>query len=755
MAVSRGAAPPPRTLAERLEFPFPTPEVHAGIPLGNGVFGALVGSNQNRVSLVINRADYWDHRGGLEFGPDATYDNLKTWLESGNETRLREVFEGSRQVEPGVPPRPTRLPMGRMELVLPSGWAVQSGGLHLSNGEAELELSGWGRRSGRGAEIAKLRAVLLRDRPVLCVRVTGLDGAEIRVESRPPDSPEVLKHFREFGFPPAERFDLGEFGGWVQECPEEPAMCAGWLTHSAPGGLILYVTAVFAESPVAARRDALSMLEQARSEGFTPVSARTYSWWGRWWTQGAEVRLDDPHAERLYYLGMYKLAGLSVPGSPAATLQGPWVEDHRLPPWSGDYHFNINVQECYWPAFSGNHLECLEPLSRMLREWEPTLRANARAFVGAVDGRMLPHSTDDRGRAMSGFWTGFVDHGSTAWTGHLLWQYARYSGDREFLRHTAYPFLKGAMRVYEAMLEDLGREFSLPVSVSPEYGGAALEAWGRNASFQLALIHWLCRALIEISGLLNLDTADRQRWEEIDRRLPLGAIDPDQGLLLWEGQPLAESHRHHSHLAGIYPFDIFDSLGEHRQLIRQSLRRHTEVGMGKWTGWCVPWAAILHARLGNGEQVSLMLDLYRRVFVGPGHFSTHDARFAGVSVMDRRPDIMQLEASLGAAAAVLEMLLHTANGVLKVFPAVPPHWRDVSFDRIRADGAFLVSAVRSEGETRSVKIHSEVGATLKIANPWGDGPFQIRQAGEPVRHVRGRHLELSTASGASLELSRA
>ena len=30
-------------------------------------------------------------------------------------------------------------------------------------------------------------------------------------------------------------------------------------------------------------------------------------------------------------------------------------------------------------------------------------------------------------------------------------------------------------------------------------------------------------------------------------------------IALWEGCDLDESHRHHSHLAGLYPFDSFDA----------------------------------------------------------------------------------------------------------------------------------------------------------------------------------------------------
>jgi hypothetical protein len=361
-----------------------------------------------------------------------------------------------------------------------------------------------------------------------------------------------------------------------------------------------------------------------------------------------------------------------------------------------------------------------------------------------------------------------------------MWLYYRHTLDEPFLRETAYPFLRGALRVYETILEErvegqgsrvegpeealsdprpstLDPPLTLPVSVSPEFGGAGAHAWGANASFQLAIIHFLCRAVVEASRLLGVDAEHRARWEEIDRRLPLGSISGEGGraeLLLWDGQPLTESHRHHSHLAGIYPFDIFDAEGADRALVRNSMRTLTRMGTGMWTGWCVPWASILHARQGSGQMAELLLETFRRMFMGPGHASTHDAVSPGFTVRDGRPDIMQIEAALGAAAAVLEMLLHTRAGLLHIFPAIPAWWEDASFQGIRAEGAFLVSASCREGRVEEVRVTSEAGALLRLANPWGQAAVRVEREGG-AETVMGAVLELRTTVGETLALKPA
>ncbi len=693
-----------------LPWVFPSTKTHHGIPLGNGLFGALLWGEGEHLRITINRQDYWDHRGGIVFGEEATYCNLRRWLAEGNESELRRVFEGSGNDKPGEPRRPTRLPMGRVDVRLP-GASLQAGALELRTGTAKLK-----------AGNVTARAIVTRENPILVLKFEG--KVDPVVSPVPPDAPEVKAYFSRYGFPEPQIFSAPNGGGWVQTLPADPALCVAWRVEKSEPAAELFVIALYGDSAEDTRARAERLLDHEVTRGFERLARDSAKWWKKYWSRCAAVRLPAKETEELFWIGMYKLAGLSMPGTPAATLQGPWVEEYRMPPWSADYHFNINVQECYWPAFSGNVPEALEPLWEMLKGWEPLLRRNAKAFLGIEDGLMLPHATDDRGTCMGGFWTGAVDHGSTAWTGQLMWLYYRHTLDGAFLRDTAYPFLKGSMRTYEAMLErDPSGTWSLPVSVSPEFGGAGMKAWGKNASFQLAIIHFLARALVEASQILGVDEAHRARWRELDEQLPPGSVfgEGDKArLALWDGKPLTESHRHHSHLAGIYPFDTLDfgPGGQDEQLVTNSIREWTRTGMGAWTGWCVPWAAIIRARLGQGEAAELLLQIFRKVFRQPGRATTHDAVLPGLTAFDRSPDIMQIDATMGAAAAVMEMLAHTRGGVLRVLAGVPADWPVVRFERIRVEGAFLVSAERAGGQTQWVRVTSLAGQRLKMQNPF-------------------------------------
>ena len=51
----------------------------------------------------------------------------------------------------------------------------------------------------------------------------------------------------------------------------------------------------------------------------------------------------------------------SAPGGLPANLQGLWNEDLH-PPWSSDFHHDINIEMNYWPAEVTNLAECQDPL---------------------------------------------------------------------------------------------------------------------------------------------------------------------------------------------------------------------------------------------------------------------------------------------------------------------------------------------------------------------------------------------------------
>jgi hypothetical protein len=76
-------------IMKKFELDFPIPRTLCGIFMGNGNFGAMVWGKENR-HVTVNRADFWDHRGGETLCEGTTYEKL---VEVANDkNKLQDAF---------------------------------------------------------------------------------------------------------------------------------------------------------------------------------------------------------------------------------------------------------------------------------------------------------------------------------------------------------------------------------------------------------------------------------------------------------------------------------------------------------------------------------------------------------------------------------------------------------------------------------------------------------------------------------------
>ncbi len=73
-----------------------------------------------------------------------------------------------------------------------------------------------------------------------------------------------------------------------------------------------------------------------------------------------------------------------------------------------------------------------------------------------------------------------------------------------------------------------------------------------------------------------------------------------------------------------------------------------------------------------------------------------------------------IETPLAAAASIQEMFLQSWGDKIRIFPAIPDDWADASFKDLRAEGAFLVSAVRKNREIKWIKLKAKVNGPCLI-----------------------------------------
>ena len=195
--------------------------------------------------------------------------------------------------------------------------------------------------------------------------------------------------------------------------------------------------------------------------------------------------------ELVFQYGRYLLMSSSRRCDQPANLRGIWNDDLR-PPWDSDFHHDIDLQEPYWLAEAGNLAECAEPLIDYLVRVVPQAQKAARDLYNCR-GIWIPLTSDVWNRATPcnpgwDVWTG-----AAAWLAQHLWWHYEYGLDVDYLRDTAYPFIKEVAAFYEDYLvrDPQGRLVPVP-SQSPEnhfVGGTTPVSLCAGATSELEFIH--------------------------------------------------------------------------------------------------------------------------------------------------------------------------------------------------------------------------------------------------------------------------
>jgi alpha-L-fucosidase 2 len=475
-----------------------------------------------------------------------------------------------------------------------------------------------------------------------------------------------------------------------------------------------------------AGRAALDIVRAAAAMPSEVARLRHRDWWHRFYRKSF-LSIPDGLLQSFYWIQLYKLASAARAEAPVMATTGPWIEPT---PWPSVW-WNLNAQLEYWPAYGSNHLE-LDPIPR-------TISQNQKILIDALrpefreDSMGLRRSTDAKFDD-----AGFVgaptypspdpEIGDLPWLLHNAWLTYRHSMDERILCDTVFPVLRRAVNYYLHFLHkgNDGR-LHLQPTFSPEYGTAP------DCNFDLALIRWSCRTLIDSAKLLRIDDPLAGRWREVLDQLVDYPVDVN-GFMIGTGVPFAKSHRHYSHLLAVYPLYLVNwEQPENRDLIERSLR-HWISFEGALRGYSFTGASSISAQMNRGDDALA----YLREFV---------ARFAQPNTMYYEAGPV-IETPLSGAQSLHDMLCQSWGATIRIFPAVPSTWADVTLHDFRTEGAFLVSAVRKGGTTRFVRVRSEAGAPCRL-KPGIAGPLKVRgNRGRPRwRDLGGGVIEIELRRG--------
>ncbi|UFR06658.1 Tat pathway signal sequence domain protein [Streptomyces sp. Go40/10] len=465
-------------------------------------------------------------------------------------------------------------------------------------------------------------------------------------------------------------------------------------------------------SDTAAEADSLRNLRRAVS--YAALRRRHVRWWHGFYRKSF-VSFPDQRLQSFHWIQLYKVASASRAGGPVMATSGPWLEPT---PWPAVW-WNLNVQLEYWLIHGSNHLE-LDALATTLRQNQEQLVANVPEAY-RKDSSGIGRSSDMfANRAVGRPGTG-AETGDLTWALHNVWLSYRHSMDRSLLRDTVYPVLRRAISYYLHFLTpgSDGR-LHLPSTLSPEYPVVPPQ----DTNYDLALIRWGCRTLLESAELLGVDDELAPRWREVLARLTPYPVD-DNGFMIGADTPYAQSHRHYSHLLMVYPLYLVNwDQPENRELIATSVT-HWQALTGAHRGYSYTGAASIHAMTGDGDTA---LGSLRKFFDPTARYPCR----ANTHYTEAGPVI---ETPLSASQSLHDMFCQSWGGVIRVFPAVPSAWADVTLHDFRTQGAFLVSAVRRAGVTRFVRVRSLAGEPLRLRHGLSGTLTVLLDDGSPA-HTR-------------------
>ncbi len=721
------------------------------LPLGNGVFGAMAFYSNNILSLPMNHYEIYYtisdsvlpedilrdtppvsepgkiHRDFYEKAehnipkgdePFFYYRNDKTTWKPGDVSFFTSSYPAT----------------GELEFVLDESLRGKNSRLRLDVEEATVSLS---------VEETKIKTIVARE-DLLINEIKG-GVREIRIkypDSRDRDFPDIVyKEINSKTFAYTVNIPLNEnkslrFAGIIRLVGASGRLCENSIIIENAEESFTVMTGIFTswkyEDPLC---DGISLMDKYE-QTLSDVYKRHARYWNEFFARSG-ITLPDKFLERVYYINQYALDCSSgkdgVMKHHACGLNGLW--DIRHPNlWGSMWYWDVNIQAAFAGVFSSNRLD----LGKVFSDGLLTYVKLAERFAGDVH--------DMKGAALD--YPYHIYYSTWPWCAQYLWSQYEYSQDEEYLRNEAYPlFLKLCEFACELFFFDEGRgEFVVYPDISPEQGPLS-----HNTVITVASVKYMLRFTLEAAEILG-DTGEHlERFKRLLDGLPAyPTVTDDWGTRFKDSEdaPANLWIRHPSMLMPIFPtgeIDI-DSPKELRDIAINSVRyleERCEIGVFQ-----VSWLAAVSARMGDGQRaLRLLYEMgIDHLLRSNGLAAEENERFMNYCLIARQPLYYpcMMEFTGEMLAAVNEMLMQSNGRIIRLFPAMPngnpeydravrhgyalgeytaryneyPAWKNVSFKKLLARGAFEVSAELYNSELVYLKITSNAGGRVKITSPY-------------------------------------
>lgn len=510
---------------------------------------------------------------------------------------------------------------------------------------------------------------------------------------------------------------LRKFDGKTVMCETDIALCCRRMETTRTDGI---KTVRYCISAVTNFDD-----KQYISKGFSLVVNADYvkakndtaKYWHTFFS-ASKVTLPDKQLERYYNASLYLLAGCMGNKAFPPGLYGNFITDDSFP-WSGDYHLNYNYEAPFYCVFSANHPELaacyMQPLYDMVEK--------GRAFAKGENckGIYFPTSFGPKGLELYHYeslkepevlFLGQKSNAAYAAVIPIMHWYATY--DKAYAKDRIYPYLKEVGEFWETYLvKENGRYciqndavHEVPYykdSFNPKRHKREIEA--KNNLLSLGLVRMLFKALVDISREIEVDDDKISLWTDILENISdyPTFIKHGKRCFRYTEKGISWVKTNSLCIQHIYPASTIGLSSDKKQLkiARNTYFIHDRRLDGNGSNSYLPCGARL------GIDPKFLLDgLHENIekFALPNMLFSH-----GGGCLEHLTTI---------PATINEMLMQSFEGIIRIFPC----WNkkeNASFENLRADGAFLVSAALDKGRIKSFSVKSLAGRKCRIEIPDG------------------------------------
>jgi len=502
----------------------------------------------------------------------------------------------------------------------------------------------------------------------------------------------------------------------------------GWKSVKMNNKTLHYSTIEYSNPAVASTFKAEQILDSISKINTDDLYAVHQQWWHAFYKKNF-ISVPDAQFENYWWIQQYKMGSTMRENLQLMDLMGPW---YCHTPWRAIW-WNWNTQAIYSSVQAMNNIEAAMPLIKIFDQYKNILtynvpvefRKNAMG-IGRASSFDLVSPMDFSDTVL---YAG-NEPGNLMWAVQTCYREYRYIMNDSLLKESILPILKASVQLYINLLEKRNDgQYHLPITFSPEYKPA------KDCSFDLALFKWGLKTLVEVCNRLHINDPALPIWKDIHANLAAFHTN-ETGIMIGEDVSLTESHRHFSHLLAFYPLNIIDlSKSENVDVLKTSINHW--LGL---KGGLQPWSHIAAA------------GMYNLISEGDHAYSELKESLLGFTCNTMyREAGMCSETPYYFVKVMTEMLLQSDNGVIRIFPAMPSDWKNSSFQNLRAEGAFLISAVRKNSKTDAFSIESLAGEKCVFSS---DLKNDEMNASKSIHKISDHTYSVELNKGETLTITR-